>query len=643
MGARVDAEVVATGKTIEEAVSAGLRRLGLSVAGVSVEVLLDGSEPSAVNTPAGSTVRVKLVPIPDINGTACVSRGEVIVTPPIGNGRPARIGPGNGIDVFVNGRQVQEITDILPTDQVRLGVRASLSAEDRFQVEVDDGGMAARLRISPIGAYTIADSAPAEVLVPRLSFSTGSTVTAEEVEAALADRRICYGIDRAAIARTLAEVDGEWHVIATGKPLQPARSTSVRWLVQPQSPHIDENERVDHRERSSPLTVQTETALAVVEPATEGSAGITVFGEELEPGSPPEMRVVPGPGAELHPGGTIVATRSGRPVEVSLGSLIVVRVMPLYQHVGDVDLASGNLRVKSDLLITGGILTGMEVAALGGVTVHGNVLGARVRAGGAIQVGGNCIASTLVAGGRHAFHRAVSSRLVELDDYLRRMILAVGQVVSASPLAEKRIEASGLGPLLRALTEKSLSGFIPLCEQIAALVDEMTTEEDEVASLLQQAMHTRLLKGRLFEVRSLAELAEAKHTLTRVRETLESESDETADLRLPYCEQSTLRSSGNIYVTGLGSYRSDLTAGGKVEIAGTVAGGTIRAAEAVIVKRGGNEANVATFLEVAETGHIAVRLAYPNLWLRVGRETHSVTRPGPVTARLGRDGHLLVL
>jgi uncharacterized protein len=630
-------EIIVSGATVDEAIARGLAELRLPREAVSIEVLSEGSRGGLFAR--GREAVVRLVSAVPIDGTIAIQNSGVVVTDPIGPGRPARIAPGKGLLVIVNGEPLEAERTVSTEDRVELKLAAEVARQHRFAVELSADCMSATLRVFPFARYTIAEQEPDNRVQPTLAYQSGTDVTVNEVTGALDEIGVGTGIDTDAIAEAITRADGAPTVVAAGTPATPGRNGYLYWLVTPQRLILQARDRVDHREREMPVTVEEGTTIAMIEPPLPGRPGMDLLGKTLEPDSVRECRVVAGHGVRVSEDGTIVATRAGRPVQVSRGPYDVVRVLPLYEHIGNVDMTSGNLRVKGDLLITGDVQQGMEVSAQGSVTIYGSVLRAQVRAGGTISVHGGCIASTLIAGGRDAFYRAVLPGLAELDDQLNSLIQAAGQML-AVPGERPGEQVLELGPVLRVLTEHKFPDLGALAESIDRAVETAADPEDEVAILLGMALRSKLLGGRLFEIKATAELAETRFILGRVRQTIIAQSEETADIRVGYCEQSVVRSNGTIRVVGRGSYRSDLTARVAVEVFGAAVGGSIAADERVEVRQAGNEANTATTLQVGASGRVTARIAHPGVTVRVGRNSRAIQQPQSVNVTANTKGLL---
>lgn len=632
--------IVVCGETIDDAVTVGLRQLNLPRSHVTVEVIERGRKGGFFRRRADAVVR--LAPTGDIDGAVAIVNGQVQVRAPLGPGRPGHIAPGNGIAVTVDGTPVTAPTAVLPNQAIALAITAELNEQDRYTIEVGPDKMSATLRVNALGSYRIADTPMTADLTPRLSLTLGTTLTEAEVLAALEQRGVRYGIDRQSIADAIGRADGLPTVIARGIPMTPGRDGYLRWLITAVQAEAGTDERVNHLERDTPLTVEADTELAKVEPLVPGEPGTDIFGEEVSVPPPDEFRAVAGPGARITDDGTVVSTQAGRPVEAKRARYSVVRVLSVYEHRGDVDRLSGNLHVKGDLIITGSVVHSMEVTAGGSITILGDVSQASVKACGSITVHGNCIASTLVSGDTRAFFKSVEPKLEELDNMLSAILIVVGEVMKAPGFKTEELERQGLGPLLQVLVERRFPNIYAVSRAVDDMVNELDDPHDDLIRLISQVMRSKLLGGRLFEVRTLSELADAKYLLSRIRETMAVDAEIIGHISVAYCEESTLRSQGSIRVNGRGSYRSRLVARARIEVKEAVVGGTLRTDEAIEVSRVGNDLGVVTHLEVSASGRIQARSGFPNTHLKVGRFQYILNEQTSFRAKLNEKGDLRV-
>jgi len=79
-----------------------------------------------------------------------------------------------------------------------------------------------------------------------------------------------------------------------------------------------------------------------------------------------------------------------------------------------VDISSGNIRFKGDVVVHGNVSEGMTIQAAGKIDIKGMVFQARIAAQGNINAGQNITGSTIVAGGNNSFFKSLRKILGQL-------------------------------------------------------------------------------------------------------------------------------------------------------------------------------------------------------------------------------------
>jgi uncharacterized protein (DUF342 family) len=144
------------------------------------------------------------------------------------------------------------------------------------------------------------------------------------------------------------------------------------------------NGKIDFRERKMFVGVQKGETIATRIPPTSGSAGITVFGDEIPQIQGKELKVAVSGDAEFNEEtGVVRALQSGILSMVNDNSIAVCakQVIP-----GDVDFSTGNIESKDALEINGSILPGFRVSTHGDLFVGGSIRSAFVRCQGNLVI-----------------------------------------------------------------------------------------------------------------------------------------------------------------------------------------------------------------------------------------------------------------
>lgn len=260
----------------------------------------------------------------------------------------------------------------------------------------------------------------------------------ERIEGALAAAGVSHGIDRELLGRVARAETPAWDLtVAEGAPGEPGRDGRLDFRFDPapdSTPRLLADGRVDYRERGLIQNVAIGAVLIVVVPETPGFPCVRVDGSLLlpPPGAPaPPVRA--GEGVKVLADGRTFAAQTDGHVFFRDG---VLRVEPVYLVDGDVDYATGNLRMEGSILVRGTVRSGFTVRARGDIEIQGTVEAASVISeGGSVWIHGG------VAGGDRAMigaRREIAARFLE-----RATVLAGGTVSVHDAILDSRVSAGG--------------------------------------------------------------------------------------------------------------------------------------------------------------------------------------------------------
>jgi uncharacterized protein len=177
-------------------------------------------------------------------------------------------------------------------------------------------------------------------------------------------------------------------VAAEGRRPQPGKDARIEMEVASgdQVGAVQEDGSIDFKQRNFAASVEPEQLLAVKHPATKGSPGLTVRGEEIPVEAGKDKPLEAGKGVVKEEDKGVLrfhATIEGC-VHNQAGKL---EVRPELNITGDVDFGTGNVDFKGDLTVAGVVRGGFSVKATGAISVGAGVEdGAMVMAGGALTV-----------------------------------------------------------------------------------------------------------------------------------------------------------------------------------------------------------------------------------------------------------------
>lgn len=333
MGQAVETE----GRTMNHALHAGLRQLGLKRDEVKIEILHEPVVP-------GEQFKIRVVPKANgaVHPGAKEKKGRVKPTAP----------PFNPVQVFVSDDEMEAYLTL-------------------------------RLPPKPVGNGVDTTQQPGP-----------SDLQIEGVKKMISDARIAVGIDETAIAQGIEKYRGGREVlslrIAKGQAVQEGTPTQIEIHVHAAHSEGEESEthteRVDFKEKSFVQNVAPGTHLVTRRPGTPPAPGFSVKGRLIAPRPWSDQRLTPGKGVRAVP----QADGSVHFVSNAEGVLLMnrekVEVVDLLVVDGNVDFSTGNINFSGSVRVKGHVLSGFTVEAGGDIHVGGEVEAATLKAGGSIYL-----------------------------------------------------------------------------------------------------------------------------------------------------------------------------------------------------------------------------------------------------------------
>lgn len=384
-----DPSIVVEGDSLEAAIEEGARRLGVTRREVRHWVLEEGrrgllglgARPWRVRVEKRDLLTPRLEEAlriaADIDGSFEVSHEGrnvyLLVRPPIGSGRPA--------DPAEIAQALRELeTEGWTIDDVKAAVARATARPERIgqfrfageidsylKVQVEEGRMRAYATIVP----------------PRRG---GRDMDLDGALKGLAKAGVTHGVRREEVALALErKFYNEPILAAEGTPPRHGLDGRVEFYVRTDRHRAyfveDAHGRVDWRETGFIENVVEGQPLARLVPPTDGEDGRDVTGMRLpaRPGKPARLPA----GTNVVVDGDVVRAAVTGHVSMVAGRL---RVDPIFQVAGDIDMTVGNIRFQGTVEVGGAVEDGFVVEATGSVLVRKSVGKARIRAGGNIVV-----------------------------------------------------------------------------------------------------------------------------------------------------------------------------------------------------------------------------------------------------------------
>lgn len=554
--------------------------------------------------------------------------------------RPALLRPGPGVLLKVNGEPVQRAAAVTAKDQVEVEVVVD-DLEDGvgrppFSLSVAEDRSQAVLRLHPVRRRILRDVPPSRVVTLEVEERSElpPDVTVQAIVEALAGAGVVAGIDEEAVRVALMCCEPEPVVVARARPPVPGRNGRVEVLptVTPARPGRSAGQsgyadRVDYWEHRLIPTVEAGDVFAVVLPPTAGVPGWDVTGQDLAApaGRPAEVTCGDGVIRRPRPDGSeeLVAALGGRPRVQRLADCAWrVDVVPVLVHRGDVDLASGNIRFRGDVVVLGHVLERARVVALGDVRVEGNVDGAVIQADGDVAIQGAAFRSRVVAGARGAVYRDLLVPLSDFVEAMQQLVQAMAIVRRAASFRMEDLKRVGPWRLVRLLVEFKFPRLPKLASRVRDVLEAYDAELDAPVERLRRPVGdlAEFRIGDRFDAEALAAWAtEALRFLKAYRHWA------GGSVSVGYAHFSLVRAGDCVHVGTRGTYHSRIRAGKDVRVQGPVVGGAVEAETRVVVLEAGAPAGPLTVLAVGPQGSIRAGRAHPNVWLRAGPRSRRVT------------------
>ncbi len=231
----------------------------------------------------------------------------------------------------------------------------------------------------------------------------GRGLLVDEIIQTLATSGVVKGIDKTALKKVFVMSNklksGETFAlpVAHGKEATNGKDSQFLPLVEDVhkrvlAPQATKNQdKIDMRDLGQTITVSENDPVMRRQPATKGEPGFTVLGQILEPQPGNDIPLVAGKGTHINPDNPnlLLASISGMPVFRNK-TIDVENALCL----SNVSVATGHVKFKGNVVITGDVEPGMIIRATGSVTVGGFIESADVQAQGNIEVGKGIIGYT---------------------------------------------------------------------------------------------------------------------------------------------------------------------------------------------------------------------------------------------------------
>lgn len=551
------------------------------------------------------------------DGSVAINGGIVVVKNPQSGGKYPTIEPSREVKVIVNGEPVSERTIVTKDDDVRI---EPINQEPyvEMDVEISNDKLNAFLIVNrQMGKqYKLQNLEPcvnAKVHVDTVGQLPAPRLSPREVMAHLEQKGIKYGIIESAISR-VCEAGGEGEsrvLVAAGQLPEPPVDSFIEYVFTQKNVDI---KRTNPYHNAVDRSVEVGEVLAIKHRARDGKNGINIFNEVAETKPPKDIPLLAGEGVKLLKNETVaVAAIAGRPVLEGRKDRIL-KVLPVYTVPGDVDINIGSITFKGDIVVQGSVLEGFRLIAGGDIVVYGNVIQAELTAEGNITVYNNLISSEVNAGTRALNFKQIIPRLRKILALLNSLIQAM-QVLKSHQAFKLNDLVHGEGRLVQLLIDTKFKNLPMIIEEV---FDVVRSTKFAIPAELKTALELlpKLTGLNPLRIESEQEVVDLLRTLESSCDELEGNygSLQSSNVTAAYIQNSVVKSSGSITVTGRGVITSDLLAMDNISIVSeksVVRGGKISAEGTIQLNELGSNGNVTCTVVMKGRSRFEAKLVHP--------------------------------
>lgn len=527
------------------------------------------------------------------------------------------ITPCRGIDLYINEKMCSNLVsyEVNENDKVEYKIAQSDEVREVF-TEVSKDKMQAFVSIiyKGNGETILKDAEWSDSLLLKCDTTSHESVEKYnmfDIKELLRKNNIVKGIDEEKLKEVCENgTKGQNIEIAHGvKPVDDVPSTlKILFNIGDKDIEIDNTkEKVDYKNVYSIVNVEAGEVLAEIIPRIDGTNGFNVLGEETKRKMATNRPIKVGEGCKIE-GNKIIATRNGRPSSKNG----VISVNAIYK-VKNVDLKSGNIKFIGDIEVDEGVSEGMTVNAGNSVLINKDVDSATISAGGEINIKGNILNSKVTTGQIDMEKKLYLDNLKKLDSELSNMIQCADELLKRANMSMSFTEVT------KVLIENKFRNIPKICTSLINEGINLEIDDHEVITFIRN----KLMGANVSNIKAEHELVDFQELLKNEVDFYEDDMIIQSDINISYCQDSLIKSTGKIVVTGKGTYVSDVIALNEVEFTrkdAVARGGKISSLKSVSLGTVGSPAGVRTIVEVPEKGVITAETAYVNTQFCFGKK-----------------------
>jgi uncharacterized protein (DUF342 family) len=581
--------------------------------------------------------------IDEKDGTVKIVDGKIIVKNPKEEGSPATIVVGMDTKVLIDGNEVKGKKEVFTENNIEVLFSES-KAYRELKIHLSDDLMEAYATIvyKPESICKLKDAVEARTraLKPEIikqNFPPKYNI--QELKQELTNNNVVCGIIEENL-KSCIENSCKNLLVAKGEQVVNGKDEFVEMKFKTDSDlkklKEDKIGNIDFKSIGSVEAVNKDEVIAEKHCGDEGKDGWDITGKikKHKPGK--KLKLKAGEGCVIKDDNVIISAIAGKPC-VKNNAFYVYAI---HEIRSDVDLKTGNIKFTGDITIYGSVKEGMEVECGNSLIIEKDIERANIKASGDINVKGNVIAGKISAGGTDVEKLKSIQDLESLKETLTNLIAAVEEIKRYNLLGPDKKD----GEIIKILIENKFKSFSRLCINVVADLNTQRNDYEEENLVL-------LIRSKLIGISPIS--IEHHSILYKITEAIEEKLTFLNDIlsipvnvKVSYCQDSKIQSSGDVLISGKGEYISDIIANGNIyfmQERSVARGGSLNAKDEIKCRIVGSTAGVATKLKVEKNGHIWVDEAYQNTMFLIGNREYILDTPSrSVHAYLDSSGDIVV-
>lgn len=576
----------------------------------------------------------------ELNGIRVENEKVIIESESIEDNKAFSIMSCEGIKLYINGQLCERNTkyNVTPFDDITT-ISEKIKGSRNITITISENFMEAYLDINytPEYIYKLKDrKSNTDLKLKAVKESNGfpSKFNVTEITNELGKAGIKFGIIKENILKAVTSENCDKLLIARGKYAVDDKPSEVNILFDlgnKTSLGSDSMDRIDYKNVYSISNIDIGQILAEIIPEVPGENGKNIKGEVIKRKTIKSKPIKAGDGCRIEDN-KVIATRPGRPSSKN-GVLSVNNVY----NIQDVNMKSGNINFIGDVEINGTVGEGMKVKAGNSIVIKKDLDNAEIIAGGEINVKGNVINSKIHTGQVDIEKKEYLDILNTYKEEVTKLVEGVKKLNESSNCTKK------ISDLTRILIENRFKNIPKLSLNIISRCIKLHDEDDNE---LIDFLRSKVMGLNISNIKTLKDL---DYLVELIEEEIDYYDDDMiiqSDIYVSYLQDSLVKSTGNIFVTGKGEYVTNLIALKNIEFLKSNAvarGGLISARGNVKLGTVGSTAGVSTRIEVPTNGIITAETAYANTVFAFGKKSKILNEDSRnLKAYMDKDGQIII-